>query len=107
MNLTMIIAKIKAQLKYREIEIPEDIILQCEIDRAIAEINRCRRFNPTESKPYDKKYEDLIPTLVIYSLARVGIEGETSHSENGVQRIYAGDSEYPQDVLSKIIPLAK
>lgn len=107
MNTAILIAELKAQLKYREIEIPDDLVLKSEIKRAIGEINRCRRFIPTETEPYDKRYEDMIVPLCMFSLARVGIEGETSHSENGVQRIYAGDSDYPQDVLSKIIPLAR
>ncbi len=107
MNTAMLMAELKAQLKYREIEIPDDLVLKSEMKRAIGEINRCRRFIPTETEPYDKRYEDMIVPLCMFSLARVGIEGETSHSENGVQRIYAGDSDYPQDVLSKIVPLAR
>ena len=96
-----------AQLKFRNIEVPNEAVINSEMKRAIGEINRCRRFIPTDSKPYDKKYEDMIVPLCMFSLARVGIEGETSHSENGIQRIYAGDSDYPQDLLSKVVPLAK
>lgn len=107
MNNAIIINELKAQLKFRGIEIPDDIVLNSEIKRAIGEINRCRNFTPTDEEPYDKKYEGMIVPLCIYSLSKVGIEGETSHSENGVQRIYAGDSDYPQDLIKKIIPLAK
>lgn len=104
---TILKVELRAQLKFRNIEVPDDAVLDSEMKRAIGEINRCRRFIPTDSKPYDKKYEDMIVPLCMFSLARVGIEGETSHSENGIQRIYAGDSDYPQDLLSKIVPLAK
>ena len=90
-----------------EIEIPGDIMLNSEIKKAIGAINRCRHFKPTDEKPYDEKYEDLIVPLVVYALSKVGVEGETSHSENGVQRIYDGDGEYPQSLLAGIIPLAK
>lgn len=107
MDTTIIIEELKAQLRYREIEIPNDFVIKSEIKRAIGEINRCRRFIPTATEPYDKRYEDMIVPLCMFSLAKVGAEGETSHSENGVQRIYAGDSDYPQDLLSKIVPLAK
>ena len=78
-----------------------------EIDKAIGVINDRRRFTPTVNKPYDMKYQHLIVPLCVFALAKVGIEGETSHSENGVQRIYAGDSDYPQDILNGIVPLAK
>ena len=104
---------LKIQLNFRGIEIPDDnedgsnSVLEYEIKRAIGEINRCRHFEPTEEKPYDVKYEDLIIPMCIFSLSKVGIEGETSHSENGVQRIYVGDSDYPEDLIRKIVPLAK
>lgn len=108
-----IIANLKSQLEFRGIEIPSDnekggnSVLEYEINRAIGEINRCRSYKPTEEKPYDKRYENLIIPMCIFSLSKVGIEGETSHSENGVQRIYKGDSDYPEDLIKKIVPLAK
>lgn len=102
-----LIGKVKAQLTFREIPIPSDAIIQIEIDKAIGVINDRRRFTPTVNKPYDMKYQHLIVPLCVFALAKVGIEGETSHSENGVQRIYAGDSDYPQDILNGIVPLAK
>lgn len=105
MNNVNLIAELKAQLEFRGIEVPSDLVLKSEMKRAIGEINRCRNFKPTDEKPYDKKYEDLIVPMCIFSLSKVGIEGETSHSENGIQRIYAGDSDYPQDLISKIVPL--
>ena len=99
--------ELRAQLTFRQIEVPSDIIMDSEIKRAVGEINRRRRFTPTETKLYDDKYESLIVPMVIFSLSKVGIEGETSHSENGIQRIYAGDADYPQDLLNTIVPLAK
>ena len=102
-----IIEELQAQLEFRGIEVPDDIVIASEIKRAIGEINRCRCFKPTEKQLYDKKYENLIVPMVIFSLSKVGIEGETSHSENGIQRIYAGDADYPQDLIKSIVPLAK
>ena len=46
---------LKAVLKSRGLETYDDQVLQYEIKRAINEINRCRRFTPTDEKPYDKK----------------------------------------------------
>lgn len=101
------IEELKATLEYREIECPSDLVLKTEIDKAIGEINRCRRFKPTEEQRYDAKYEDMIIPLCMFALAKVGVEGENSHSENGVQRIYVGDGEYPVALTSRIIPLVK
>lgn len=105
-----IIKSLKVQLDFREIEYPKDandFFIKEEIKKAIGEINRCRHFTPTKEKPYDIKYEDLIIPMCVFSFAKIGVEGENSHSENGVQRIYKGDGDYPEDLINKIVPLAK
>ena len=107
MTNTTLVAKLKDQLTFREIVMPPDSVLEQEIDKAIGVINDRRNFKPTTDTPYDKKYEHLIVPLCVFALSKVGVEGETSHSENGVQRIYAGDGDYPQDILNGIIPLAR
>ena len=56
---------------------------------------------------FDSKYEYLIIPLCISSIAKIGAEGETSHVENGVTRIYGSDGDYPKNLLGQIIPLAK
>ena len=107
MNDSGLIEELKAQLQFRNIECPDIKILQSEINRAIGEINRCRCFKPTQNNPYDVRYKDMIVPLCVYALSKIGIEGEVSHSENGVQRIYTGDNDYPVEMLKKIVPLAK
>lgn len=104
---TEYINELKATLEFREIEIPSDLVLKTEIDKAIGEINRCRHFTPTDEKRFDIKYKDMIVPMCMFALSKIGIEGENSHSENGVQRIYVGDGEYPAALTSRIIPLAK
>lgn len=101
------IEELSATLKFREIEVPSKIVLKTEIDKAIGEINRCRHFTPTSDRRFDEKYKDLIVPMCMFALAKIGVEGENSHSENGVQRIYVGDGEYPIALTSKIVPLAK
>lgn len=102
-----LLVELKAELKFRNIELPDDVVLMSQIKRAIGEINRCRRFTPTSTQLYDKQYEDMIIPMCVYALSKVGIEGEVSHSENGVQRIYTSDQDYPEDLLAKIVPLVK
>lgn len=108
-SLGIFVSELKSLLIARDFDIKDsDIpILKFEIKRAINEINRCRRFKPTEDKPYDKKYEDLIIPLAISSFAKIGVEGQTVHSENGITRHYTSGGDYPKDELAKIIPLIR
>jgi len=85
----------------------DDSFLEYEITRAIAEINRCRRFKPTETVLYDPKYEYLIIPMCISSLAKIGAEGQNAHTENGIQRIYGASGDYPNELVRQIIPLIK
>jgi len=100
---------LKVLLRNRDFDIDDKDIptLRYEINRAVAQINRCRRFKPTEEKPYDPKYEDLIIPLAISSFAKIGAEGETVHSENGITRHYTSGGDYPKELLNEIIPLVR
>lgn len=99
--------KLKAVLKYKNFQIPDDIVLEQEIENAIGVINRCRRFTPTENKPYDPKYENLIIPMCVYAISKYGAEGEILHSENGISRTYSSGVDYPKELLSQITPLIK
>ena len=108
-SLSVFIGELKSLLIARDFDITDKDtpILKYEIKRAIAEINRCRRFKATEDKPYDKKYEDLIIPLAISSFAKIGAEGENVHSENGITRHYTSGGDYPKEEIAKIIPLVR
>nr|DAO05170.1 MAG TPA: hypothetical protein [Bacteriophage sp.] len=84
-----------------------DGYLRTEIIQAIGAINRCRRFTQTESALYDSKYEYLIIPMCVSSIAKIGAEGQNSHSENGITRYYSSAGDYPKELLSQIIPLIK
>lgn len=90
-----------------DVEDIDDTVLEYEINRAIQEINKCRRFDATEEKPYDLKYEHMIIPLSIAAFAKIGAEGQSRHSENGVTRSYTSGGDYPKDMLNEIIPLVK
>lgn len=98
---------LKVVLKARDFDDFDDAYLKYEINRAIDEINRCRRFTPTSSKPYDEKYEYLIIPFCVSAIAKIGAEGQISHSENGVSRNYGSAMDYPKDLVRQIIPLIK
>ena len=84
-----------------------DGYLRTEILQAIGAINRCRRFTQTESELYDSKYEYLIIPMCVSSIAKIGAEGQNSHSEDGITRYYSSAGDYPKELLSQIIPLIK
>lgn len=102
-----LITELKAALAGRNFKEYDDTFLQVEIKLAIGEINRCRKFTPTDKKLYDKKYEYLIVPMCIASIAKIGAEGQTSHSENGITRYYSSGNNYPKELTQQIIPLVK
>ena len=104
---TNLLAMLKVALVAKDFPPFTDEYLMFEIEQAIGTINHCRRFTPTDSNKYDKKYEYLIIPMCISSLSKIGAEGQTSHSENGVLRNYDGGGDYPKALLQQIIPLIK
>ena len=56
---------------------------------------------------YEEKYSNLICKMALYSLTKMGAEGETSHQENGINRVYQSANDYPDDLLNEITPLIK
>lgn len=86
---------------------PSTKVLELEIKSAIGVINRCRRFTPKDEILYDEYYEDKIVPLAIAGYEKTGAEGETAHSENGINRTYGSDGKYPKAMLLDIVPLVK
>jgi len=107
MNNTSLISTLKTVLRNRDFKTYDDAYLQFEINQAIQEINRCRRFTPDKKNKYDSKYEYLIIQMVVASISKIGAEGQVSHSENGVSRGYGSAGDYPKELLQEIIPLIK
>lgn len=102
-----ILVTLKAVLKGRNLNGFEDALLSYEIERAIGEINRCRRFTPKDDVLFDNKYEYLIIPMCVASLAKIGAEGQVTHTENGIQRQYGVSGDYPAELTRQIIPLIK
>ena len=106
-NDNTLLNTLKMVLTARDFDEYSDDYLNYEINRAIGEINRCRRFTPTEDKLYDEKYEYLIIPFCISAIAKIGAEGQLSHSENGVSRSYGSSEDYPKELIRQIVPLIK
>lgn len=108
-DIDTLLEEVKAVLDFDGIRYPknDDTVLTLEIKSAIGEINRCRRFTPSEDVLYDVKYEDKIIPLVEVAMAKKGAEGQTTHVENDTSRQYGSADKYPPAMLRDIIPLTK
>lgn len=94
------------QLERLKIRIPEnvnDIELEDILESAKAVI-LSRRFpfgeQPTELEP---KYNDLQIRIAVEMYNKRGVEGQTSHSENGVSRSYSS-ANISEELLREITP---
>ena len=65
-------------------------------------INRAYPYDDTITE-VPRRYGYLQCDIAAYLLNKRGAEGETSHSENGVTRTYAG-ADVPEEMLSEVIP---
>ena len=106
-STTDFVSKLKVVLGARGLTGFDDEYLAYEVERAIGEINRCRRFTPKGNVLYDVKYEYLVVPMCVASLAKIGAEGQTSHAENGITRMYGVGGDYPLELTRQIIPLVK
>lgn len=51
------------------------------------------------------KYESTLIDIAVYLLNKRGAEGEKTHSENGIQRVYE-DGDIPPTLIRRITPSA-
>lgn len=77
------------------LDLASDVILQ-----------RMYPFGAPDGAEVPEKYERKQCTIAVYLYNRQGSEGETYHSENGINRTYAS-AEVPHDMLKSIVPLGK
>lgn len=103
--MTELIKKLQAKCEARDLNF-DDEVYQDEIETAISAVNERRGFTPTSDILYETKYSNLIVKMALYSLTKIGAEGETTHKENGIDRVYANSGDYG-DLLNEVIPLVK
>ena len=104
--LDTLVEKLINKAQRRDLKIDEETAID-EINSALLEYYNDRHYTPTNDKPYEEIYGDLIVQLALSSIAKAGAEGEILHSEGGVSRTYDSASDYPLALTRKIIPLAK
>lgn len=79
----------------------DDAKLEFSLMSAASDVNLRRGFNPTEKTPYEPKYRMNVIEGAIYRLQMIGIEGQSSFSENGV----GGNFKDVPDWLISVVPL--
>lgn len=77
------------------LSLAEDVVLQ-----------RMFPFGYEDGTVVPAKYERKQCEIAVYLYNRQGSEGETYHSENGINRTYAS-ADVPADMLKGIVPLGK
>lgn len=100
-SVIKIFEKVKRKVERLELDFSDEDIID-EIENSIEAINDRRHFTPTSSILIEDKYINLAYKLTISSMVKEGAEGESSHSENGINRKYDNS-----ELLSTIVPLAK
>ena len=65
-------------------------------------LNRAYPFD-TDIKPIPDKYATLQCEIATYMLNKRGAEGQTSHSENGINRAYES-ADVPESMLRMVVP---
>lgn len=105
-KLKALVTRFIKKVESRDLLITEEDA-QDEIEEALLEYYNDRHFTPTENNPYEDIYSGIIIQLALSSYSKAGAEGETSHMEGGISRMYDNGSNYPLSLTRKIIPLAK
>lgn len=67
-------------------------------------LNRRYPFGPPEGATVPSKYEHIQMQIAVELFSKMGAEGQTAHSENGISRTYEAADISPS-LLHRIIPI--
>lgn len=96
-----LLARVKVRLRFTgEVE---DSMLTELLTSALDVINDIRQYTPTVEAIVEPQYESLAVEMAVALYSKLGAEGEVSHSENGISRVY-DSSSFPAALLSRIMP---
>lgn len=69
---------------------------------AIAMINNRRGFKPTEDEPFEQRYEMNVIEGAVWYLGKLGAEGYSSTSENGVSVSWRDNPEWLSEICGGV-----
>lgn len=67
-------------------------------------LNRRYPFGPPEGATVDTRYEHIQLQIAVELFSKMGAEGQTAHSENGINRTYEA-ADVSASLLKRIIPI--
>jgi len=96
-----LLARIKVRLRIADSS--EDSMLSELLTSSLEVINDIRQYTPVEDVIVEPQYESIAVEMTVALFSKIGAEGEVSHSENGISRVY-DSSSFPTALLSRIMP---
>lgn len=96
--------KLKIWLDMKDSDTSHDQKLQLMLDRAESVIRHKRNWPDDEAM--ETRWNELQIQIAIFLYNKQGAEGEKSHDENGVKRIYE-NADIPDSLLNDITPIVK
>lgn len=96
-----LLARVKVRLRMEGVV--EDSMLTDHLLSALDVINELRQYIPTVDIVVEPQYKGVAVDMAIATYNKMGAEGQTGHTENGINRYY-GSSAYPIDLLTRIQP---
>lgn len=91
---------LQTRMKNRITENYDDDFLIAELESAMAKV-ASRRWVSVEE--LEDEYQNAVIDIALYNLALIGGDFESSHSENGINRVFISE----QEVLKQITPKAR
>ena len=76
--------------------------LELELTLAGETINHLRGWE--DDRDVEPRYRGLQVELAIAAYNKRGVEGQTSHTEIGVRRVYGNSDIYPKELLRRVTP---
>lgn len=91
---------LQTRMKNRITENYDDDFLIAELESAMAKV-ASRRWVSVDN--LEDEYQNAVIDIALYNLALIGGDFESSHSENGINRVFISE----QEVLKQITPKAR
>lgn len=98
---------VKAIGSGRQVDLPEDAIIEYEIDRAIEYGAGCRNCSIEELENEDKDYTNVLVSMTLSAISLWDKLGLISTSENGVSNTFESGNIYLKKDTIQFVPLLR
>ena len=94
-----LLARVKVRLRFTSTV--EDSMITEHLQSALDVVNDLRQYTPTLDAIVESQYKSVVVDMAVATYNKMGAEGQTSHSENGISR------HYDSSLLTRIQPRVK